>query len=235
MYNCPRCHQALDQRAEDTGVYWHCDACGGNAVGFGVVRKHIGEKRMAGIWRQVFPVNNRNGCACPTCSRTMTEATVVLEGNELTLDLCRLCEFIWFDPGEYESLPLAPPKPHVLGEIDYPKLPMELREKLAMMKVDEIAAKARAEDPTPDASWKTLPSVLGLPVEMDSDPLDCIPWATYSLSAVIAVVSIAAFFHLKTIVEGYGLIPDQFGRDYGLTLLTSFFLHGSPFHLIGNL
>jgi len=235
MYLCPRCHQALSQKVESNGVFWCCQGCGGNAVGFGVVRKHIGEKLMAGIWGQVFAMNNHDGYSCPTCSKAMTMATVEVEGKEMILNFCRICEFIWFDAGEYEALPLAPPKPHVLGEIDWPDIPMELREKLAMMKVNEIVEKARMDDPTPDAGWKTVPSVLGLPVEMDSAELEHVPWATYLLSLVIAGVSIAAFFDLKVMVEEYGLIPNLVWRDYGATLLTSFFLHGGPMHLVGNL
>ena len=235
MYLCPRCHQALIKKVEAEGVHWHCDACGGNVIGVCVVRKHIGEDRMAGIWRQVFPLNNHDGGACPICSKTMTLATVKLEVKEMTFAICKVCEFIWFKAGVFEALPLAPPKPHVLGEIDYANIPMELREKLAMMKVDEIAEKARAEEQMPDDPWKAIPSVLGLPIEMDSTETESTPWATYSLSVVIALVSVAAFFNLRQIVESYGLIPDQVWRYYGLTLVTSFFLHGSPFHLIGNL
>ena len=40
---------------------------------------------------------------------------------------------------------------------------------------------------------------------------------------------------LKAAVENWGLIPAEFGRHFGLTFLTSFFLHGSVFHLLGNL
>jgi membrane associated rhomboid family serine protease len=33
----------------------------------------------------------------------------------------------------------------------------------------------------------------------------------------------------------WGLVPAEFGRHFGLTLITSFFLHGGYFHLFGNL
>jgi membrane associated rhomboid family serine protease len=61
------------------------------------------------------------------------------------------------------------------------------------------------------------------------------PWATWSLAAVIALVSIAAFTDLRRAVEMLGLIPAQADRYLGLTLLTSFFLHGGIMHLAGNL
>ncbi len=204
-------------------------------MAFGVLRKHVGEKRMSGIWRQIFGEHDRNGSSCPICSLTMTMVSVRVEGKPLSLEFCRICEFTWFEAGIYESLPLAPPKPHVPGEIDYSTIPVELREKLAMLEVDEILAKERAGDPTPDEAWKAVPMALGLPVEMESEPLQCIPWATYSLSLLIVAISITAFFNLRDIVESYGLIPDQIWRDYGLTLFTSFFLHGSWMHLLGNI
>ena len=190
---------------------------------------------MAAIWRQVFPINNRGGCDCPTCARAMTKATAELDSKARTFNFCRVCEFFWFEAGEYEALPPAPPRPRVPGDFDYSGLPMELREKRAMMKVDEITESARADDPTPDGGWKIVPSLFGLPIEMDSDGLDCVPWATYFFSLFIAGVSIAAFPHLQEIVGIYGLIPNHLWRDDGLTLLTSFFLHGSWFHLVTNL
>jgi membrane associated rhomboid family serine protease len=60
------------------------------------------------------------------------------------------------------------------------------------------------------------------------------PWATYLLSALIVAISTWTFFHLKPAVDTYGLIPAQAWRNYGLTFVTSFFLHGGIFHLVGN-
>ena len=155
--------------------------------------------------------------------------------QSLKLDVCRRCEFVWFDATEYESIPPPPPAPKDPTRLDDKDLPQAAREALAIYKVKQIGEKARAEDPEPDENWKTVPALLGLPVEMDSEPLTRIPWATFSLAAIIAFVSIGAFFDLENIVGLFGLIPANKWRYDGLTFLTSFFIHGGIFHLLSNL
>jgi membrane associated rhomboid family serine protease len=165
----------------------------------------------------------------------MSEVFMGVAGETLKLGVCKRCEFVWFDATEYESIPPLPPKPKDPLEVDEKDLPQAAREALALYKVQQIAERAREEDPEPDANWKAVPALLGLPVEMDSDPLTRIPWATFSLTAIIALISIRAFFDLKNAVEQFGLIPDQAWRYGGLTFLTSFFLHAGIFHLVSNL
>ena len=106
---------------------------------------------------------------------------------------------------------------------------------LAEYQVKQMAEQARVEDPTPDENWKWLPAFLGLPVELDSTALKCRPWATWALAALIALISVAAFFHLDEAVHRFGLIPAQPWRYGGFTWISSFFLHGGLWHLLGNL
>ena len=70
---------------------------------------------------------------------------------------------------------------------------------------------------------------------MDGSGLNHWPWLTWGLSAVIALVSIAAFFDLRQAVDLFGFVPAHAWRYGGLTSLTSFFLHGGVGHLAGNL
>jgi membrane associated rhomboid family serine protease len=74
-----------------------------------------------------------------------------------------------------------------------------------------------------------------MPIEQDVDRVVKQPWVTWSLAALITVVSVAAFFDLKNVVFDFGLIPAKAARYGGLTFITSFFLHGGIFHLLGNL
>ena len=55
------------------------------------------------------------------------------------------------------------------------------------------------------------------------------------MAFVIAMVSISAFFKPDTIIQQFGMIPNQAWRYFGLTFFTSFFLHVSAWHLISNL
>lgn len=235
MFICPHCKTALVRKSGPNGVFWGCDRCGGRAVGVGPLRKNFGPQVTTEIWAQAVRDDARPGRPCPICSRHMVEATLNVSGKSLAIDICRRCEFVWFDTSEYESIPLAPPKPRELGDIDEKSLPQEVREKLALMKVQQMREQAQATNPEPDREWKYIPAMLGLPVEMESSPLQQIPWATYLFAAGITVVSVAAFFNLSHTISQYGLIPAQAMRDGGFTFITSFFLHVGIFHLVTNL
>jgi membrane associated rhomboid family serine protease len=165
----------------------------------------------------------------------MSEAIVGIDGRSLMLGVCRRCEFVWFEAAEYESISTAAPKPKDPWEAVDENLPQAAREAIALYKAQRIAEQARESDPEPDDGWKNIPAFFGMPVEMDSAPLACVPWATISLAALIAAVSIPAFFDLKNAVGQFGLIPNDAWRYGGLTFLTSFFLHAGVIHLASNL
>lgn len=165
----------------------------------------------------------------------MSEVSMGIAGETLKLGVCKRCEFVWFDAAEYESIPPPPPKPKDPWQVEEKDLPQPAREALALYKVQQIAEQAREENPEPDANWKTVPALLGLPVEMDSDPLSRVPWATFSLAALIALISICGFVDVKSAIEQFGLIPDEAWRRGGLTFVTSFFLHAGIVHLVSNL
>lgn len=163
----------------------------------------------------------------------MAEVTVPEAAQPERVDVCTVCQFVWFDGGEYESLPALPGKP-----CSVPTLPQEARERIALVEIDSIREKARGGDwggDSPDEWWKWLPGLFGFPVEYETGSLRQKPWLTWIFSIVIAVVSVAAFFNLETVVGRFGLVPARAARYGGLTLLTSFFLHGGVMHLLGNL
>ena len=94
----------------------------------------------------------------------------------------------------------------------------------------------------PENDWKLIPVLFGLPAELDE--IDGVgpdkPWLTWVTAFVIAVVSIltliqVAFAPEPYIIKEWGLIPKEAWRHHGLTFITSFFLHGSVWHLVSNL
>ena len=155
-----------------------------------------------------------------------------IEDPSLILDACRPCVTVWFDPREFEAVPE--------GVVETPdELELRGREAIGGWKVERIKEQQRREegvsgDP-PEETWKWVPALLGWPVEIDETGLARRPWLTWSLSAVIALISIGAFFGPSNIFDRFGLIPAEAWRYGGATLLTSFFLHGGVWHLIGNL
>lgn len=150
----------------------------------------------------------------------------------MTLDACSPCRLIWFDPGELEEVPE--------GVIETPdELELRGREAFALHQLEELAEQQRREgiiagDP-PDENLKWIPAFFGLPVKIEAAGLSCRPWMTWLLSATIATIAIWASFDLERAVNRFGLIPAEAWRYGGATLLTSFFLHGGIWHLVGNL
>ena len=94
----------------------------------------------------------------------------------------------------------------------------------------------------PDEDWKFIPPWFGLPVEIDE--IDGFgpdkPWLTWVTASAITAVSILTLIQVylspvQDIIDGWGLIPKHAWRHHGLTFITSFFIHGSVWHLLGNL
>jgi membrane associated rhomboid family serine protease/ssDNA-binding Zn-finger/Zn-ribbon topoisomerase 1 len=235
MYNCPNCKKALISQPGAKGISWVCESCGGRAVSAAVLRKTVGDLVVKEAWHCALETPQPSDRKCPVCAQKMLLVSVDAGNQQLALDLCRRCEFIWFDAGEYEAIPAAAPKPRVLGDINLKSLPAEAREKIAVAKVKDITEQGRIEDASPDEGWKSIPAFFGMPVELDSSEIKRFPWATWILAGIITAVSVPALFDLQTAVERYGLIPAEAWRDYGLTFFTAFFLHGGFIHLVGNL
>jgi membrane associated rhomboid family serine protease/Zn-finger nucleic acid-binding protein len=184
------------------------------------------------LWQTARNGDHPRKRRCPACGKRMAEVPAGDEDAVELLDVCTVCQFVWFDASEYEALPAIERTPQ-LEE----KLSPEAREKLALLEVDTIMERARGSDwgnDSPEEWWQWIPALLGMPVEHEAALLRRLPLVTWSLALLITIVSVFAFSDIEGVVDGLGLIPARTGRYGGLTLLTSFFLHGGLFHLIGN-
>jgi membrane associated rhomboid family serine protease len=164
----------------------------------------------------------------------MSPVIMGVPGKELALNVCKRCEFVWFDAREYEAIPPAP-APKEADRLEETKLPEAAREQLAIYRAHQIAEEAKLTNPEPDSNWKLVPALVGLPVEMESDPLVQTPVATLSVSVLIILFSVLAFNDLNSVVQNFGLIPNEALRYGGLTFVTSFFIHAGVIHLLSNL
>jgi membrane associated rhomboid family serine protease len=163
----------------------------------------------------------------------MAEVAIPFNEHALKLDVCRSCQFLWFDPHEFEQLPEKPPEPN--SDED---LPQKAREQMAIAEAHSIGERARGDDfgdEPPDEAWKWFPALLGMPVEHEVHPLRSWPWATWALIAVAVLVAVFTHDQIGSVAQEFGMIPAQVGRYGGITFLTSFFLHGGVMHLIGNM
>lgn len=189
------------------------------------IRRVAGDRVATSLLRQINRTLQHTERPCPFCTSPMR--AIQSEAPILELDSCRPCGVVWFDPQEFELIPE--------GAIESQDA-LQLRgiEAMAKYRLEQQRREYEGDD-EPDAEWKTIPAIFGFPVETYTDPLQRWPWFTWSLSAIIAILSIWAFFHLQTAVDLFGLVPADAFRLGGLTWLSSFFLHGGIWHLAGNL
>jgi membrane associated rhomboid family serine protease len=227
MANCPNCGIYLQTVRNRDGIYSHCSQCDGRAVTFPQIRRTTGDRYLSSLIRQVRCATQISTRACPFCQTAMKN--FLLSNPPVTLDGCMSCTMVWFDTGKFEQLPE--------GVAETPEDAMfRAFESEAKWKIEQQQKLDRglSNDP-PDEAWKWIPAMLGMPVKFDSVEMSRRPWATWALSAIIAFISICAFTDLQDAVDNFGFIPAEAWRYGGATFLTSFFLHGGIFHLIGNL
>lgn len=232
MLTCPQCNVDLVKQNASPGIFWWCPACDGRSATVGLLRQRIPVKVVNRLWQSaksgLYPRQRR----CPCCEKSMAEVPAGGEGRTENIDVCTVCQFIWFDPTEYETLPLIP------QGTSGPTLPLAARQKLAVLELERIEEQARGSEwgeGQPEEWWQWIPGLLGMPIEHGAQSMNRLPLITWSLILVVSLLSLAALFDFESVIYGLGLVPGQLGRYGGLTLLTSFFLHGGLLHLVGNM
>lgn len=215
------------------GMIWICQDCGGRAISLGVLRREVKAGPINQIWREACNEQGLVGRLCPSCAKPMKIVQATSPDGSFPVDVCRRCQFLWFDKGEFEAMPPLPPPPPTQEE----SLPQEARERMAEEQVRYMGERAREEsfaEEGPDESWKKIAGFLGLPVELDN-PVHQAPWLTWTVGMLMVLATALSYPHLREIVDRFGLIPLHPWRLGGLTLVTSFFLHGGIVHLLSNL
>jgi membrane associated rhomboid family serine protease len=160
---------------------------------------------------------------CPVCKQPMREISIPERPDCPPLDICKYCQLFWFDPKEYQTLPAS----------DL----MMLEEKKQR---DLLLSRARAQReesmaPHEVQTGHQWPFVfLRFPVETYSPRLRSYPWVTWYISAIIVSVGVFSLIDHWEMIKTFGMIPDRIWEYGGLTMISSFFIHGDPFHLIGN-
>lgn len=225
MADCPTCGAPLQTTRQREGLFYLCPQCHGRAVTFPQIRRVAGDRFVTGLIRQV----NRNPTlaskTCPFCQRTMR--LFHSETPPLELDACKPCGAVWFDAQEFETVPE--------GAVEsVHELHLRGLESLAKHRLEQLQEQQSA-DQAPDEGWKWVPAIFGFPVESNANVLRRYPFLTWGLGIFIFLISIWAFTDLEAVVANFGFVPARAWRYGGLTFLSSFFLHGGIFHLVGNL
>ena len=191
-----------------------------------VLRRFVHPAALRELWQRASdaPPNRR---ACPACRQAMVEVTA---DDAPPVDVCRRCHFVWFDAGELRQLQAsAGPPPLVPPETPAPPPSRATRSGGVFSRPGETR-------PSDDGVFglRLLPAYLGMPVELRGAELQSRPWGTWLLAAVVTLTSALALFETRWI-DRFALIPAELWRNAGLTMLTTFFLHGGVVHLAGNL
>ncbi len=228
---CPRCQEPLHRYQSYAGLVWQCTRCGGRAVALSVLRKAVEAPAVRALWVTATQGGMRSNLRCPSCQKPMRQASTGV-GVPALLEVCDLCQFVWADAGELEQMPQAPPP----AQPTEPDLPPEAKEALAIAKVEALRERARSSgnDDVPDDPVRVVLLLLGLPLEEDNF-LQRQPYMTWLTAFTITVVSIMAFYNMERALQTLALVPAEWWRYGGITLFTSFFVHGSIFHLLSNL
>lgn len=227
MPACPHCQSRLRTVRQKTGIHYFCEQCRGRAVTIPQIRRVGGDRLATGLLREMrhSPIRSRLGC--PFCTRPMQ--VLASRGPDLELDGCRPCNVVWFDPLEFEAVP---------EEFSLSAAQLEARatETIALHQLNRVRLQQERDDTSPpDETWKWLPGAFGMPVEMTGMEVSRPPWLIWGVAVAILIVSLTAFTNLDTALETWGMIPADWWRYGGLTFISSFLLHGGPWHLIGNL
>jgi membrane associated rhomboid family serine protease len=225
--NCPTCKIGLGTVRQREGVYYYCSECKGRAVTVPQLRRMAGDRFAAALVRRMNTATEVSWRACPFCLAPMKSFEV--SDPAFTLDSCKPCVTIWFDAGKFDELPQ--------GIFDSPEeLLMTAAEAEAKRKMDRLATIGEEYiSAPPDKFWKWIPAILVFPVKYYDAEISRRPWTTWTLSAVIFIVSVCTFSNIENVAENFGMIPAEALRYGGATFLTSFFLHGGWWHMLGNL
>jgi Zn-finger nucleic acid-binding protein len=150
---CPACRIPFTKMRTGTGIIWRCEKCDGRAVALQLLRRTFTPESINPLW--LHAIHNEGSIArlCPSCGNAMIE--VALDGsNGIRIEVCRLCEFVWFDAGETQPLQIRPaskPLP--------PPLPREARDAIALTKLHQLAD---FDSAPPEEWWKSIAAFLGL-------------------------------------------------------------------------
>ncbi|HEX3625363.1 MAG TPA: rhomboid family intramembrane serine protease [Verrucomicrobiae bacterium] len=227
MATCPACNIELQTVRQREGIYYYCSQCNGRAVTVPQIRRMTGDRFASGLVRKMNTAAQASWRGCPFCQAPMK--TFDISDPVVTLESCKPCVTIWFEAGKFEVLPEG-----VLESPDEILMTAAEAEAKRKMQQQWELGEGYLTDP-PDEVWKWIPAVLGFPVKYYDAEISRRPWATWSLSALIFIVSVCTFNDLESIAYKFGMVPAHAFRYCGATFITSFFLHGGWEHLLGNL
>ena len=99
---CPKCETLLKQTKTEKGMLWLCETCAGLAVNVAVLRKYLAVEVVREFWLKATTESGPSDRKCPSCGQMFKQFTVGEYNRQVRLDLCKICQLIWFDRNELE-------------------------------------------------------------------------------------------------------------------------------------
>ncbi len=213
---CPECGLALAR----SGGEFSCAACRGAFVPIEQMRRRTSIPFAEQLARRARA--GPAGAICAQCHRVMRAVPLDVNGVSVEVDHCLACRATWLDGGEWLLIASR-------SEADANR---------AVQRATKEAARAEGEDfershPGPENAAQWAVAVAGFPVEHAPGPRPSFPIATWLLVAGCVLGWLAALPD-RSWVADFGFLPADPLRVGGVTLVTSFFLHASLGHLVGN-
>jgi membrane associated rhomboid family serine protease/Zn-finger nucleic acid-binding protein len=233
MPYCINCKKALSQKYTEFGLIYNCNKCSSKMVNASVLKKkHIKSELFHEMWSNAKHDTERKGRKCPSCFSVMSLQNFQHEDHLVEIDICTHCFTLWFDTGEYEEVPLEPVIEKIVVE-DSPEV------KLAQAKLDIELFKFqrnldKQDSKLPPGVFNTVASMLGFPFEDDDQFIQFYAFTTWLIAAAMIAIFCISYHDLRGFLEIFGFVPDEWFKDFGVTIISSFFMHASVWHLIGN-
>ncbi len=163
---------------------------------------------------------------CPRCAVAMETFNYAYDSNVL-LEKCNPCQGVWADAGEVSKV-----AEHLK---DNPSISAVGESLLALQAETQVLKDfgELGEELTAPVNIFYIPRII-LPLADDTERIR-IPWATCALILLTVVTSLCALSLFKeqtTLLQYLVYVPENFWR---IGLITSLFMHGSVWHLLGNM
>jgi len=231
MPQCPVCKIPLQHHIIHKKMVYKCSSCQGHLVSITNLRNQCEDQSLINdLWNRARENKDLLGKRCPYCGKPMATEQLPSDIGNHKLDICTHCMCLWFDATELKALKLKEEKELTEDDLIEKKYGKEL---LAMkLELNKMDQESKEEKDPPSAANIGL-AILGLPYEVGEKKIKNRPITTWALVAVMFFAFILSIIH-KDIIYTFGFIPELLFRNFGLTMITSFFLHGSLWHLISN-
>lgn len=185
MFRCPRCSTPLQPLRKQGLCIWACAECDGRLATVATLCRTLEPAFVHRTWSAARERGEPSARACPGCRSTMRSSAPDGADSALRLDVCVVCQLVWFDARELDSAP----KKRVQPPTDPPQLSPAARAAAARFDVELQRERAGPLEPDGELPWRGLEG-FGSPRAPLHDAARTTPWLTWFLAFACAAVTV---------------------------------------------